>query len=77
VVEENKTISANKHISQKGKVHSESNDFGTSANTANSKINEEFYHKERQGKGVSPALLLNNAPLVDTDDHYLNQSKER
>jgi hypothetical protein len=75
--EDKKTIKANKKISQKGKVHSESNQFDTEANAANSLINEEFYHNERQRKGISPALLLNNAPLVDTDDQYINQREER
>jgi hypothetical protein len=68
--EDQRVIQANKDISQKEKVHSESNVFDTSANRANSMINDEFYHKERCKAGISPALLVTNAPLVDTDDKY-------
>jgi replication fork clamp-binding protein CrfC len=75
--EESKIIAANKKISKKGKMHSESNDFTTSANKANSLINEEFYHSERKSTGISPALILNNAPLVDTNDQYIAENEER
>ncbi|MBM7660836.1 hypothetical protein JOC85_001608 [Bacillus mesophilus] len=45
---------------------------------ANEKINEDFYENKRNLAGVSPALLLNNAPIVDTDDlYYLDQNEEK
>ncbi|MFZ3588153.1 hypothetical protein ACOI1C_02515 [Bacillus sp. DJP31] len=75
--EDKNIIEANNKISNKTKVHSESNVYDTSASRANSLINEDFYHKERSRTGISPALLLVNAPLVDTDDLYLKQNEER
>ncbi|WP_456278282.1 hypothetical protein [Bacillus sp. AK128] len=48
------------------------------ADLANEKINKDFYENKRNLAGVSPALLLNNAPIVDNDDlYYLDQRKER
>jgi hypothetical protein len=71
---ENKDILETKiKISKKGKVHSESNIYETEATMANSKINEQFYHNKSRSIGISPALLVNNAPLVDTDDQYLEE----
>lgn len=75
--EDGKIPNTNKQISGKEKVHSESNVFENSASKANSLINEEFYHENRHQAGISPALLLVNAPLVDTDDQYINKNKER
>ena len=75
--EDQKIINTNKKISQKGKVHSESNVYDTAANRANSKINQEFYHEDRRKPGISPALILNTAPLVDTDDQYLEENEGR
>jgi hypothetical protein len=55
-----------------------SNIFDAEADRANEKINEEFYENKRNLAGVSPALLLNTAPIVDTDDlYYLDQNEER
>jgi hypothetical protein len=46
--------------------------------SANEKINEDFYEDKRNLAGVSPALLLNTAPIVDTDDlYYLDQNEKR
>ncbi|WP_246945895.1 hypothetical protein [Bacillus pinisoli] len=47
-----------------------------SATMANMKINEEFNKDRSNPSGISPALLLNNAPLVDTDDLFLGQKEE-
>ncbi|MBM6617248.1 hypothetical protein [Bacillus suaedaesalsae] len=63
----NKVTETNNKITQKGKVHSESNNFDSEANAANSKINDAFYHNERENPGISPALILNNVPLIETD----------
>lgn len=65
--EDQKIIETNLKITNKEKVHSESNNYDTQANEANSRINDEFYHQDRDRTGLSPALILNNVPLVETD----------
>ncbi|MFD1736553.1 hypothetical protein ACFSCX_08240 [Bacillus salitolerans] len=71
--EDKDMIEVNLNLSGKEKVHSESNIFDNEATRANSKINDEFYHGNRNNSGISPALLLNNAPLVDTNDQYIDE----
>ncbi len=65
-----------KEFSEKLISNNEGIELETSVSEANSLINEEFYHENRHQEGISPALLLVNAPLVDTDDQYVTNKRK-